>query len=695
MTTDVLLTVLKNDLLANILAHAANLEACASFISLQLREIIAARLVALYERLPSGEYRPVAVCPERRTALLGEDGYRRLIHLAATCDEPTMLVPGEEEPGRLLAALGLRQSFVVPLSVENENYGLLLLLDIMDDRGLHHILEDLRSISGLLSLVFKTSYLYRNMERLVVARSDALLASEARAAQILQTAMDGFWCLDANGRITEVNDAYCQMSGYSRDELMAMSIDNLEISHHPNEIDTNIRNVLTGKHLRFEGQHRRKDGSSFHVEVSVQQRHGHSGEMFAFLRDISAQKHHEAEREQLQRRLQQAEKMEAIGTLAGGIAHDFNNILGAVIGYAEIALDDSPPGSPVANDVAQILKAGNRAKELVKQILAFSRQSALQPIPLFPAMLIKEALKLLRSSLPTTIAIDLALDPEAGPVLADPGQLHQIIMNLGTNALHAMEERGGTLAITLENTALANNQFGLAPGDYIRLAVADTGCGISPAIRERIFDPYFTTKEVGKGTGMGLAIVHGIVESYGGSISCDQRHGGGTVFTILLPRTAADMPGEAERIEKTPTGKEHILLIDDEEMLVEMGKHLLERLGYRVTTRTSSLEALTTFQNQPDLFDLVITDHTMSGMTGADLARRMLQLRPTLPIILCTGYSDQITENKAKSLGIRGFALKPLTRKDIADLIRTVLDKGKETAQTGTVTPQSPSTRED
>jgi CheY-like chemotaxis protein len=194
---------------------------------------------------------------------------------------------------------------------------------------------------------------------------------------------------------------------------------------------------------------------------------------------------------------------------------------------------------------------------------------------------------------------------------------------------------------------------------------------------------------------MGLAIVHGIVESYGGSISCDQRHGGGTVFTILLPRTAADMPGEAERIEKTPTGKEHILLIDDEEMLVEMGKHLLERLGYRVTTRTSSLEALTTFQNQPDLFDLVITDHTMSGMTGADLARRMLQLRPTLPIILCTGYSDQITENKAKSLGIRGFALKPLTRKDIADLIRTVLDKGKETAQTGTVTPQSPSTRED
>jgi PAS domain S-box-containing protein len=345
MTTDVLLTVLKNDLLANILAHAANLEACASFISLQLREIIAARLVALCERLPSGEYRPVAVCPERRTALLGEDGYRRLIHLAATCDEPTMLVPGEEEPGRLLAALGLKQSFVVPLSVEKENYGLLLLLDIMDDRGLHHILEDLRSISGLLSLVFKTSYLYRNMERLVVARSDALLASEARAAQILQTAMDGFWCLDANGRITEVNDAYCQMSGYSRDELMAMSIGHLEIGHPPVTIDANVQNILAGEHLRFEGQHRRKDGSSFDVEVSVQRRHGHSGEMFAFIRDISAQKHNEAEREQLQRRLQQAQKMEAIGTLAGGIAHDFNNILGAVIGYAEIALDVAPPGS--------------------------------------------------------------------------------------------------------------------------------------------------------------------------------------------------------------------------------------------------------------------------------------------------------------------------------------------------------------
>ena len=674
MATDVLLTVLKNDLLGNILAHAADLERCAAYIAVQLREIIAVRLVVLCERLPDGGYRPVAVCPERRATLFAEDGYRQLVARAATCSEATMLIPGEGEVGRLLDSLGLRQSFVVPLSVAEENFGVLLLLDLMDDKGLHHILEALRAISGLLSLIFKISYLYRNMEHLVRERSAALLASEARATQILQTAMDGFWCLDREYRIIEVNDAYLTMSGYERQELLTMTIWDLECRHSREQITANLARLDRGEHLRFEGEHRRRDGKNLEVEISVQKRGGGSGELFAFIRDISQQKKSEAEREHLQRRLQQAQKMEAIGTLAGGIAHDFNNILGAVIGYAEIALDDAPAGSLVADDVAQILKAGNRAKELVKQILAFSRQSAVEPLPLLPATLIKEAVKLLRSSLPTTIAIELTLDSEAGPVLADPGQLHQIIMNLGTNALHAMEEGGGTLAITLQNTTLADNRLGLAAGDYARLTVADSGCGISPAIRERIFDPYFTTKEVGKGTGMGLAIVHGIVESYGGSIACDPRPGGGTVFTIHLPRTAASLAATEEKIENVPAGREHILLVDDEEMLAEMGKHLLERLGYRVTTRTSSLEALTTFQNQPDRFDLVITDQTMAGLTGADLARRILQLRPTLPIILCTGYSNQISEEKARSLGIKGFAFKPLTRKEIGELIRRVLD---------------------
>ncbi len=684
MSSDILLSILKNDLLGNILAHAANLTACAAYISQQLREIIAARVVALCERLPDGDYRLVAACPQRRSPFLAEPGCQALIRQAAACDEPTMLVPGEGEFGQLLATLGLGRSFAVPLTVDRDNYGLLLLLDLMDDKGMHHILDALRGLSGLLSLIFKTSFLYRNMEQLVEERSAALLASERRSAQILQTAMDGFWCLDHRGQIIEANDAYCQMSGYSRNELLSMTIADLESAHQPAEVARNLATVLAGEHLRFESVHRKKCGAPLHVEISVQRRQGKEEEMFAFIRDIGERKKGEAEREQLQRRLQQAQKMEAIGTLAGGIAHDFNNILGAVIGYAELAQDDASRGLPVTDDLAQILKAANRAKELVKQILDFSRQSATEVVPLMPVPLIKEAVKLLRSSLPTTIAIDLRLDPQAGPILADPAQLHQIVMNLGTNALHAMEQQGGTLTVIAENVILDGTDggpaAGLPPGPYVRLAVADSGAGIAPDVRERIFDPYFTTKEVGKGTGMGLAIVHGIVERCRGLVYGDNRPEGGAIFTLLLPRAMEKPPPVAEPEETTAAGGEHILLVDDEEMLVQMGKQLLQRLGYRVTTRTSSIEALTTFHNQPDLFDLVVTDQTMAGMTGVDLARRMLQLRPSLPIILCTGYSNQISAEEAKRMGIAGFAFKPLTRRDIADLIRRVLDQRRHIA---------------
>ncbi|RPH39281.1 MAG: response regulator, partial [Desulfobulbaceae bacterium] len=383
----------------------------------------------------------------------------------------------------------------------------------------------------------------------------------------------------------------------------------------------------------------------------------------------------------MEAQLQQAQKMEAIGTLAGGIAHDFNNILGAILGYAEMALDDCPAGSMAANDVGQVVKAGHRARELVKQILAFSRQAETEHMPLQPAAIIKEAIKMLRSSLPSTIIIRQDIDKDAGPVFADPTQIHQILMNLCTNAFHAMETTGGTLSVSLKGKTLSRkdlvNEPQAEPGNFVHLSVSDTGAGIPPEIRERIFDPYFTTKETGKGTGMGLSIVHGIVKSYGGFISCHSTPGQETIFQVFLPvMTEINLPAEMME-QPLQLGNERILFIDDEEMLVEMGQNLLERLGYRVTVRTSSLDALTTFQNQPDQFDLVITDQTMPGITGSDLARRMLQIRPDLPIILCTGFSNLISEEKARSLGIKGFALKPLAKKDIAALIRKVLDNGR------------------
>jgi signal transduction histidine kinase/ActR/RegA family two-component response regulator len=392
---------------------------------------------------------------------------------------------------------------------------------------------------------------------------------------------------------------------------------------------------------------------------------------------ISVHRHRMMEdRAVIEDQLRQSQKMEAVGTLAGGIAHDFNNILGAVLGYAEMIRDDCPEGSNMAKDIEQVLKAGLRAKELVKQILAFSRQAEMQKIPMQPAAIVKEAVKLLRASIPTTIAIEQDIDPHAGTILADPNQIHQIVMNLCTNAYHAMEEEGGTLTVSLKRRDAARDGCG-SPDGCVELSVEDTGTGIAEEIRKQIFDPYFTTKEVGKGTGMGLAMVHGIVQSYGGSVVCETQAGEGTVFRVTLPVIEQDGVAEGLRQERVLPGRERILLVDDEQILLDMGRTMLERLGYHVTSRLNGVEALNVFQSDPQKFDLVITDQTMPGITGLELSRQILHLRPDIPVILCTGYSSIISEEKARSTGIRGFAMKPLTRKEIAALIRQVFDENK------------------
>jgi signal transduction histidine kinase/ActR/RegA family two-component response regulator len=386
----------------------------------------------------------------------------------------------------------------------------------------------------------------------------------------------------------------------------------------------------------------------------------------------------ENEKRKMESQLQQAYKMEAIGTLAGGIAHDFNNILSAILGYADMAKDDAPEGSSIRHDLEKVLQAGNRAKKLVKQILAFSRQTDTECILFQPANIVKEAIKMLRPTIPATIDINQNINPKAGVIFADPSQVHQILMNLCTNAFHAMEETGGTLDISLKETELDKKDLVHEPGvgakTFVQLTVKDTGPGIAPEIRDRIFDPYFTTKEVGKGTGMGLAIIHGIVKSYGGFISLVSEPGKGSAFHVYIPSVEKEVLPETTESEDIPRGKERILFIDDEEYIADMGKDMLERIGYSVTIRKSSLDALEKFQNKPDLFDLVITDQTMPGMTGVDLAKRMLLIRPDIPIILCTGYSTTISEEKAKTIGIKEFAYKPILTKDIAKLIRKVLD---------------------
>ncbi len=489
---------------------------------------------------------------------------------------------------------------------------------------------------------------------------------------------------DMQFRVTRFNHAFEELTGRRAGDVLGQSISLLFPPAEIEESMKRIRQTVEGvrwKNIGINIQH--ASGEIRSVLWNSALILGADGKTPAAViaqgHDVSEQRKAEEEKNRLSLQLQQAHKMEAIGTLAGDIAHDFNNILGGIIGYAEMVHDDCPPHLPMAQDVAQILKAANRAKELVKQILAFSRQARMDRIPVQPAPIFKEAVKLLRASLPSTISIVQDIEADCGMVLADPTQLHQILVNLATNALHAMEASGGTLTVTLRRLAAADPD-GQPPADqdapgWLQLTVADTGCGIAEEVMSRIFDPYFTTKEVGKGTGMGLAMVHGIVKSYNGSIRCESKVGEGTTFRVTLPATRDTERENTEENGTLPRGNERILLVDDERILVEMGRTMLVRLGYRVTALESSLEALATFQERPDDFDLVITDQTMPGMTGIDLARRLLQLRPGLPIILCTGFSNIISEETAAHYGIRGYCLKPLTRVELSRKIRSLLDR--------------------
>jgi len=385
------------------------------------------------------------------------------------------------------------------------------------------------------------------------------------------------------------------------------------------------------------------------------------------------------DKKRLQYQLQQAQKMEAIGTLAGGIAHDFNNILGAIISYTELGLLNISTQDPLRYNLGQVLKAADRAKDLVQQILAFSRQSEEVRRPMDVIPVVKEALKLLRATLPVTIEIRQDISTPSGTIMGDPTQVHQILMNLCTNAAHAMRDKGGILTITLEDavfeTDIASWCPELSPGSYLKLTISDTGHGMDGLVLERIFDPYFTTKEAAGGTGLGLAVVHGIVKHYGGSIKVQSELGAGTDFQVFLPKLDVGAIEKVEWLGPIPKGQERILFIDDEAFLVESAEQMLEHLGYDVVLRTSSIKALELFRENPARFDLVITDQTMPNMTGAELAEKILAIRPDTPIILCTGFSEVITEVQAKAIGIREFIMKPIVMREIGEAIRRVLDQ--------------------
>jgi PAS domain S-box-containing protein len=414
------------------------------------------------------------------------------------------------------------------------------------------------------------------------------------------------------------------------------------------------------------------DLKTYHISNSPIYHGDGSVSRLSIFRDIT-------ETKKMAERLDQAQRLEAIGALAGGIAHDFNNILFPIIGMSEMLLEDLPAAGQEHEKVETIHTAAKRAGDLVKQILSFSRQSKHRKIPVRIQNILKEALKLTRSTIPSNIEITQSLQSDCGPVLADPAQVHQIAMNLVTNAFHAVEKSGGSISVQFKELVLTGEDWtgsSLEPGKYAVITVSDTGHGIDPAVMGKIFEPYFTTKKVGKGTGLGLSVVHGIVKDHGGDIRVYSEPGKGTAFTVYLPlmKKAIDAIAPEDAIIHE-TGTERILLVDDEEPIARMEQMMLEKLGYKVTSRTNSLDALEVFKAHPFAFDLVLTDMSMPNMTGIQLADNLFSIRRDIPIVICTGFSEKTSEEKAKAKGINGFLMKPVVRSELAKMVRKVLDK--------------------
>ena len=505
----------------------------------------------------------------------------------------------------------------------------------------------------------------------------ALAESEARFRSYVENSPVAVFVSDCEGCLVDFNPAAMQLLGYDSTTLAGMKIMDLHPVEDGEQILLDFSRLLQSGRVEAEYRLKKRDGSP--VWCSLQAVMLTGNRTLAYIQEITERKRSEDERALVEAQLRQAQKMEALGTLAGGIAHDFNNILGIISGYSEMALSDAADPNLVREDIAEVLKGAERAKSLVLQILAFSHSSEQEKRPLQVGLIVREALKMLRATLPSTIEVKQFIASKA-VVMADPTQVHQVLMNLCTNSAHAMGSATGVLEVGLADVRLEPGAIParslLNPGPYVKLTVKDTGCGIEPSLLGRIFDPFFTTKETGVGTGLGLSVVHGIVQSHGGDITVESAPGKGAAFHVYFPAIKAVEESPALSEILLPRGNESILVVDDEPMLAKVVKQMLEHLGYRVEIQTSGPDALDLFRRRlaDKPFDLVITDMTMPHLTGADLAQALQATRPGFPVILCTGFSDRAEGGAAKIPGIKGVLMKPIILKDLARLVREVLD---------------------
>ncbi len=497
----------------------------------------------------------------------------------------------------------------------------------------------------------------------------------ARLAVVVESVTESMIITDPSFHIEYVNPAFTRYTGYEPREVKGREMRFLRCeSHDQSDYDETRQAAKADRSHSSRYPIRRKDGSELMVETTtstIRDAEGHVANFALIWRDMS-------EQIKLEEQLQQAQKMEAIGTLAGGIAHDFNNMLAVIIGNAEIALDDIGDENATGYNITQILQASERARELVKQILTFSRKNASQRRRVELGPLVRETANLLRGSLPSSIDIKVAIPAGPAAIFADPSHVQQVVMNLASNAAHAMRDDGGTLVIRISVRSFADGDTrpdrDMQPGPYVKLTVKDTGTGIPKKNRAKIFDPFFTTKEPGQGTGMGLAVVFGIAKSYEGAVTVESEIGKGSTFNVFFPAVDIGRGEEPEEDRSLPTGKERVLLVDDEPSLIQAASETLGRLGYTVTTAASGIEGLKTFENDPYGFDLVITDYMMPKMTGLRLAEKILKVRRDVPLILFTGYTETLSPPQLRTAGISTVLMKPVVKKELAEAVRQVLD---------------------
>ena len=516
---------------------------------------------------------------------------------------------------------------------------------------------------------------------------------------VIQASTDGFWITDSTGRILDANESICQMLGYSREELLRLSIREIDADETPDEVAARTREMMRAGSALFQARHRRKDGTVIDVEVSVQYVAALGERFFAFVRDITERKHTEARQDLLEAQLRESQKMEALGTLAGGVAHDFNNIVATIMGNVELALQDVGPRHAALESLEEIRKASRRAKDLVQQILAFGRRQVLERNVISLAPVVEASARLLRSTLPAGFSLSVECAPDAPAVLADATQIQQVLLNLCANAWQAMQgqERPGTIEVRLAlhvanglpTTGTERRSRGghvaLRPGLYACLTVRDNGPGMDQATRLRMFEPFFTTKPVGKGTGLGLAVVHGIVQDHGASIAVHSAPGEGAAFRIYFPasRQAAEaVPGAQAQARPAPRDADEtlvlhaqgksILYLDDDEAIVFLMTRLLQRQGYHVSVYTDPRDALAAVRAQPDAFDLVVTDYNMPGMSGLEVARALREIRADLPVALASGYITDELRAQAPGAGVKELIYKPNTVEELCAVIARV-----------------------